>query len=390
MIPRTLFGPEHELFRDQVRRFIETEITPHHAQWEQDGIVPRSVWRKAGEAGLLCTEVPEEYGGGGGDFLFGAIMIEEMARAGATGPTFYLHSDIVAPYLVHYGTEEQKRRWLPKMATGEVIVALGMTEPSGGSDVQSMRTTAIRDGEEYVINGQKVFITAGFNADLVVLACKTDPKARARGVSLILVETDRPGFQRGRKLEKIGCKAQDTAELFFQDLRVPVGNLLGEEGRGFYQLMTELAQERLVQAVRAIASSEAALQWTIDYTVQRKMFGQTLADFQNTQFKLAEMKADLVMQRVFVDRCIELHLKGALDAVDAAMAKLVSTELQGRVMDQCLQLFGGWGYMTEYPIARAFVDARLGRIGGGSVEVMKQIIARSLLPDNRAKEKASA
>ena len=276
------------------------------------------------------------------------------------------------------------------MATGEVIVALGMTEPSGGSDVQSMRTTAIRDGEEYVINGQKVFITAGFNADLVVLACKTDPKARARGVSLILVETDRPGFQRGRKLEKIGCKAQDTAELFFQDLRVPVGNLLGEEGRGFYQLMTELAQERLVQAVRAIASSEAALQWTIDYTVQRKMFGQTLADFQNTQFKLAEMKADLVMQRVFVDRCIELHLKGALDAVDAAMAKLVSTELQGRVMDQCLQLFGGWGYMTEYPIARAFVDARLGRIGGGSVEVMKQIIARSLLPDNRAKEKASA
>ena len=390
MIPRTLFGPEHELFRDQVRRFIETEITPYHAQWEQDGIVPRSVWRKAGEAGLLCTEVPEEYGGGGGDFLFGAIMIEEMARAGATGPTFYLHSDIVAPYLVHYGTEEQKRRWLPKMATGEVIVALGMTEPSGGSDVQSMRTTAIRDGEEYVINGQKVFITAGFNADLVVLACKTDPKARARGVSLILVETDRPGFQRGRKLEKIGCKAQDTAELFFQDLRVPVGNLLGEEGRGFYQLMTELAQERLVQAVRAIASSEAALQWTIDYTVQRKMFGQTLADFQNTQFKLAEMKADLVMQRVFVDRCIELHLKGALDAVDAAMAKLVSTELQGRVMDQCLQLFGGWGYMTEYPIARAFVDARLGRIGGGSVEVMKQIIARSLLPDNRAKEKASA
>jgi len=390
MIPRTLFGPEHELFRDQVRRFIETEITPYHAQWEQDGIVPRSVWRKAGEAGLLCTEVPEEYGGGGGDFLFGAIMIEEMARAGATGPTFYLHSDIVAPYLVHYGTEEQKRRWLPKMATGEVIVALGMTEPSGGSDVQSMRTTAIRDGEEYVINGQKVFITAGFNADLVVLACKTDPKARARGVSLILVETDRPGFQRGRKLEKIGCKAQDTAELFFQDLRVPVGNLLGEAGRGFYQLMTELAQERLVQAVRAIASSEAALQWTIDYTVQRKMFGQTLADFQNTQFKLAEMKADLVMQRVFVDRCIELHLKGALDAVDAAMAKLVSTELQGRVMDQCLQLFGGWGYMTEYPIARAFVDARLGRIGGGSVEVMKQIIARSLLPDNRAKEKASA
>jgi len=382
VIPRTLFSAEHELFRDQVRRFIAAEIMPHHAQWEKDGIVPRSAWRKAGEAGLLCTEVPEEYGGGGGDFLFGAIMIEEMARAGATGPTFYLHSDIVAPYLVHYGTEEQKRRWLPRMATGEVIVSLGMSEPSGGSDVQAMRTTAIRDGDEYVINGQKVFITAGFNADLVVLAAKTDPKGRARGVSLILVETDRPGFQRGRMLEKIGCKGQDTAELFFADLRVPVSNLLGEEGRGFYQLMKELAQERLVQAIRAVASSEAALEWTLDYTQQRKMFEQTLADFQNTQFKLAEIKAELTMQRVFVDRSIELHLKGELDAVDAAMCKLVSTEMQGRVMDQCLQFFGGWGYMWEYPIARAFVDARLGRIGGGSVEVMKQIIARSMMPDN--------
>ncbi len=388
MIPRTLFGPEHELFRDQVRRFIADEITPFHAEWEKEGIVPRSAWLKAGAAGLLCTEIPEEYGGGGGDFLFGAIMIEEMARAGATGPTFYLHSDIVAPYFVHYGTEEQKRRWLPPMARGEIIVALGMTEPSGGSDVQSMRTTAIRDGDDYVINGQKVFITAGFNADLIVLACKTDPKARAKGVSLILVETDRPGFERGRKLEKIGCKGQDTAELFFSDLRVPAANLLGEEGRGFYQLMKELAQERLVQAIRAVASSEAALEWTVDYTQQRKMFGQTLADFQNTQFKLAEIKAELTMQRVFVDRCIELHLQGALDAVDAAMCKLVSTEMQGRVMDQCLQFFGGWGYMWEYPIARAFVDARLGRIGGGSVETMKQIIARSMLPDNRPKKAA--
>ena len=382
MIPRTLFSPEHDLFRDQVRRFIATEILPHHADWEKDGIVPRAAWLKAGEAGLLCTEVPEQYGGGGGNFLFGAIMIEEMARAGATGPTFYLHSDIVAPYLLHYGTEAQKQRWLPPMATGEVIVALGMTEPSGGSDVQGMRTTARREGDEYVINGQKVFITAGYNADLLLLACKTDPKAGARGVSLILVETNRPGFQRGRKLEKIGCKGQDTAELFFVDLRVPVSNLLGEEGRGFYQLMKELAQERLVQSIRAIASSEAALEWTVDYAIQRKMFGQTLADFQNTQFKLAEMKAELTMQRVFVDRCLELHLRGELDAVDAAMAKLVSTELQGRVMDQCLQFFGGWGYMWEYPIARAFVDARLGRIGGGSVEVMKQIIARSMLPDN--------
>jgi len=388
VIPRTLFGAEHELFRDQVRRFIAKEITPCHADWEREGIVPRSLWLKAGEAGLLCTEVPEEYGGGGGDFLFGAITIEEMARAGATGPTFYLHSDIVAPYLVHYGTEEQKRRWLPPMATGEVIVALGMSEPSGGSDVQGMRTHARRDGDEYVINGQKVFITAGFNADLVVLACKTDKGAGAKGVSLILVETDRPGFQRGRKLEKIGCKAQDTAELFFADLRVPASNLLGEEGRGFYQLMQELSQERLVQAVRAVASSEAALEWTVDYAVSREMFGQTLADFQNTQFKLAEMKAELAMQRVFVNRCIELHLRRELDSVDAAMLKLVSTEMQGRVMDQCLQFFGGWGYMVEYPIARAFVDARLGRIGGGSVEVMKQIIARSMLPKNAKRAQA--
>ena len=388
MIPRTIFSAEHELFRDQVRRFIAAEITPYHGDWEKAGIVPRSLWRKAGEAGMLCTEAPEEYGGAGGNFLFGAIMIEEMARAGATGPTFYLHSDIVTPYLLHYGTEQQKRRWLPPMATGEVVVALGMTEPSGGSDVQAMRTTARRDGNEYVINGQKVFITSGHGADLVVLACKTDPAAGARGVSLILVETDRPGFQRGRKLEKIGCKAQDTAELFFSDLRVPVSNLLGEEGKGFYQLMKELPQERLVQSIRAIASSEAALEWTLDYAQQRKMFGQTLADFQNTQFKLAEMKAELTMQRVFVDKCIELHLDGKLDAVDAAMSKLVSTELQGKVMDQCLQFFGGWGYMWEYPIARAFVDARMGRIGGGSVEVMKQIIARSMMPDNAKRARA--
>ena len=390
MIPRTLFGEEHELFRDQVRRFIANEITPFHAQWEKDGIVPRSLWLKAGEAGLLCTEVPEEYGGAAGDFRFGAIMIEEMARAGATGPTFYLHSDIVAPYLVHYGTEEQKRRWLPPMCRGEVIVALGMSEPSGGSDVQGMRTNARREGDEYVVNGQKVFITAGFNADLVVLACKTDPKAGAKGVSLLLVETDRPGFQRGRKLEKIGCKAQDTAELFFADLRVPTSNLLGVEGGGFRQLMQELSQERLVQAVRAVASAEAALQWTVEYATTRQMFGQTLADFQNTQFKLAEMRAEIQMQRVFVDRCMELHLRDELESVDAAMLKLVSTEMQGRVMDQCLQFFGGWGYMWEYPIARAFVDARLGRIGGGSVEVMKQIIARDMLPKNAARRPAAA
>ena len=378
MIPRTLFAAEHELFRATVRRFIAREITPFHADWEAAGMVPRSLWRRAGEAGLLCCDVAERYGGMGADFLYSTILIEEMARVGATGPTFYLQSDIIAPYLVDFGTEEQKQRWLPRMASGEVVAAIGMSEPAGGSDLQGMRTTALRDGDDYLINGQKVFITNGITADLLVLACKTDPKAGGKGVSLLLVETDRPGFQRGRRLEKIGCKAQDTAELFFADLRVPVSNLLGEEGRGFYHLMTLLAQERLVQAIRAVASAEAALEWTVNYAVERKMFGHTLADFQNTQFKLAEMRAEILTQRVFVDRCVELHLSKQLDAVDAAIAKLVTTELQGRVMDQCLQFFGGSGYMDDMPISRLYTAARLQRIYGGTSELQKVAIARTL------------
>ncbi|MBL8386017.1 MAG: acyl-CoA dehydrogenase family protein [Burkholderiales bacterium] len=383
MIPRTIFTSEHEAFRDTVRRFVAEQVMPHHAQWEQAGQVPRSLWRQAAALGLLCCNVPEVYGGMGGDFLHSAILVEEFARAGATGPTFYLHSDIVAPYLVEFGSEAQKRRWLPKMAAGEAIGALGMSEPSGGSDVQAMRTQAVRDGDDYVINGQKVFITNGHSADLLLLACKTDPKARAKGVSLILVETDRPGFTRGRRLEKIGCKAQDTAELFFSDLRVPAENLLGGEGNGFAMLMTQLAQERLIQGIRAIASSEAAIAWTVDYVAGRDMFGQKLGDFQNTRFQLAELHAEVLAQRVFVDRCIELHMTGALDATDAAALKLTTTELQGRVMDRCLQFFGGWGYMWEYPIARAFADARMCRIGGGTAEVMKQIIGNALLPKAR-------
>jgi len=385
MIPRTIFDEYHEIFRASLKRFIAEEILPNYADWEKVGIAPRSIWKKAGDQGFLCTNVPEEFGGMGGDFLYSALMIEEMARAGCTTPTFYLHSEIISPYLVHHGSEEQKRTWLPKMASGEVITALGMSEPSGGSDVQNIRTTAIRDGDDYIINGQKTFITSGFNADLVVLACKTDPSQSARGISLILVETDRPGFSRGRMLEKIGCKGQDTAELFFEDLRVPVGNLLGTEGGGFAILMQELAQERLVQAIRAVSSAEAAVEWTIAYATERKMFGQSLADFQNTQFKLAELTGQLAAQRVFVDRCTDLHVRGDLDPVDAAMAKMVTTELQFKVMDECLQLFGGWGYMTEYPIARAFVDARLGRIGGGSIETMKSIIAKSIMPNLRRK-----
>ena len=380
MIPRTIFTPEHETFRDTVRRFIETEVTPHHAEWEKVGQVPRSLWKKAGELGLLCVNAPEAYGGQGADFLYSAILIEEMARAGATGPTFYLHSDIVAPYLVDFGTEAQKAKWLPRMATGDVVVALGMSEPSGGSDVQNIRTQAIRDGDEYVINGQKVFTTNGHSADLLLLACKTDPTQKAKGVSLILVETDRAGFTRGRKLEKIGCKAQDTSELFFSDVRVPVSNLLGTEGGGFGILMTQLAGERLIQAIRAVSASEAAIEWTLAYAVDRKMFGQTLADFQNTRFSLANLHAQVLAQRVFVDRCMQLHADGKLDAVDAASCKLVTTDLQFKVMDECLQFFGGWGYMWEYPIARAFADARMCRIGGGTAEVMKQIIANSLLP----------
>jgi len=380
MIPRTIFTPEHEAFRDTVRRFIETEVTPHHADWEKAGQVPRSLWTKAGELGLLCVNAPEAYGGQGADFLYSAILIEEMARVGATGPTFYLHSDIVAPYLVDFGTEAQKTKWLPRMATGEVVVALGMSEPSGGSDVQNIRTQAVRDGDEYVINGQKVFTTNGHSADLLLLACKTDPTQKAKGVSMILVETDSPGFSRGRKLEKIGCKAQDTSELFFSDMRVPASNLLGTEGGGFAILMTQLAQERLIQAIRAVSASEAALEWTLAYAVERKMFGQTLADFQNTRFSLANLHAQVLAQRVFVDRCMQLHAEGKLDAVDAASCKLVTTDLQFKVMDECLQFFGGWGYMWEYPIARAFADARMCRIGGGTAEVMKQIIANSLLP----------
>jgi acyl-CoA dehydrogenase len=379
VIPRTLFSEEHEIFRKSVRHFIEVEIVPHHARWERDGVVPRDTWRKAGRAGLLCTAIPEQYGGMGGDFLFSVVVVEELARVGATGPGFSLHSDMAAPYILHYGTEDQKRRWLPPMARGDVIAAIGMTEPSGGSDLKSIRTVARRVGDDFIINGQKVFITNGQSADLVVLACKTASGIGNDRLTLFLAEADRPGFTRGRNLEKIGVKAQDTSELFFSNMRVPASNLLGIEGQGLAQLMTELAQERLIQAARAVSSSEAILQWTIDYVSERKIFGNTLATFQNTQFKLAEVKAQVTVSRAFIDRCIELHLGNNLDPVDAAIAKMTATEQQGRIVDECLQFFGGYGYMSEYPIARAYADARMSRIAGGSSEVMKHIIGRSLL-----------
>ncbi|MBN9562074.1 MAG: acyl-CoA dehydrogenase family protein [Alphaproteobacteria bacterium] len=379
MIPRELFGEEHEIFRHTVRRFVEQEVSPHHAAWEDSGVVPRSAWLKAGEAGLLCCAIPAEYGGMGGDFLHSTVVIEELARAGATGPAFSLHSDIVAPYIFHYGTEAQKRKWLPPMATGEALAAIAMTEPSGGSDLQGIRTVARRDGDDFVISGQKVFITNAQGADVIVVACKTDLAARAKGISLFLVEKDRPGLGLGRLLKKVGCKAMDTSELFFDQVRVPMANLLGEENRGFYQLMSELAQERLIQAVRATATAEAALQWTIDYVSQREAFGRTIGDFQNTQFTLAEVHAEIALCRAYVDRCVALHLNQGLDAVDAAVAKMTCTEMQGRILDRCLQLFGGWGYMWELPIARAFADARMARIAGGSIEVMKHIIGRNIM-----------
>jgi acyl-CoA dehydrogenase len=378
MIPRTLFSAEHELFRDTVRRFLEEEAVPYHAQWEKDGHVDRNLWRKAGEAGLLCSHLPEAYGGMDADFLYSTVVIEEIGRLGLTGIGFSLHSDIVAPYLLHYGSEAIKQKYLPRLVSGELITAIAMTEPGAGSDLQGVKTTAVLDGDSYVINGSKTFITNGYLADLVIVVAKTDPKAGAKGTSLFLVEAGTPGFDKGKRLEKVGMKAQDTAELFFQDVRVPKENLLGQAGMGFAYLMQELPQERLTVGIGAIASACAALQWTLDYTRERKAFGKAIADFQNTRFKLAEMATELQVGQVFVDRCLELHLQGKLDVPTAAMLKYWGTDLQCKVLDECVQLHGGYGYMWEYPVARAWADARVQRIYAGTNEIMKEIIARSL------------
>ena len=374
---RTVFRDDHEHFRTQVQRFIEREISPFHAQWEKDGIVPKSVWAKAGQEGLLNCMLPEPYGGGG-DFGHSAVLIEELGKVNATGPGFNLHSEIVAPYIFRYGTPEQKDRWLPAMASGNIIGAIAMTEPGTGSDLKAVRTTAQREGDHYIINGQKTFITNGLNADLVIVVCKTDPDLGAKGISLICVDANTPGFSKGRKLEKIGLHAQDTSELFFDNVKVPVSNRLGEENAGFSYLMHELAQERLVIAVRAAASIESFLEKTIAYTRDRKTFGQSVFDYQNTRFKLAEAKAQSTMLRIFVDQCIALHLDKALSPAQAAMAKLNATDMQGRLLDMFLQMHGGYGYMSEYGIGQAWIDARIGRIYGGSDEIMKEIIARTL------------
>lgn len=378
MIARTLFRPEHEAFRDSVRRFINTELVPHHAAWEDAGVVPREAWRKAGAAGMLCCNVEETWGGPGADFLFNVVVIEELARAGTTGPGFYIHSDMVATYLSRFASAALKQRWLPGMVSGESIGAIGITEPGAGSDVRGITTQARRDGDHYVISGQKTYISNGQNCDFVIAVTKSDPARPRDAISLILVEADRPGFSRGRNLKKLGNHAQDTSELFFDDVRVPAGNLIGEEHQGFKYLGHNLAQERLAQAIRAAATVEVTIEQTVDYVMQRKAFGQTIAEFQNTQFKLAELRAASVQARVFVDRCIELQLTESLDAVDAAAAKLMLSELHCKTVDECLQLHGGWGYMWEYPVCRAYADARVIKIAGGSVEIMKQIIARDM------------
>ena len=378
MIKRELFLEEHEAFRETVRRFIDKEIAPYHAQWEHDGIVPRELWHKAGAAGLLCCTIPEAYGGLGLDYLFDVVVFEEMARSGFTGPGFLIHCDLVATYIKSFGTEAQKKQWLPKMVAGEAIGSLGMTEPHAGSDLKAIRTRAAKDGDDYVISGQKVFISNGQLCDVIVLATKTDSSAGAKGVTLFLVDTSLPGFRRGKNLSKLGMKAQDTSELFFDEVRVPASAMLGEEGKGFELMMTKLAQERLAQAIRSAVVSEHVVDYTVAYTAERKAFGKTIGDFQNTQFKLAALKTKAMVARVFTDKCISLFMEGKLDPVDAAMAKMFTSELHCETVDECLQLFGGWGYMWEYPIARAYADARIVKIAGGSIEIMKTIIARQM------------
>jgi len=380
-LPRPAWMTEDLIvLEDQARRFVASEFTPHLDQWHEDHFYPREVWTKTGAAGLLCASMPEEYGGAGGTFAHEAVINRELSLAGFDTSGAPLHSGIVAPYILHYGTEEQKRRWLPKLASGEMVGAIAMSEPGTGSDLQGVRTTAKRSGNGYVLNGSKTFITNGQHADLIVVVAKTDPTQGAKGVSLMVVETaDAPGFRRGRKLKKLGMDSADTSELFFEDVRLPAESLLGtEEGQGFYQLMRDLPQERLIVCTQAVAMMERALALTIDYVKQRQAFGKKIIDFQNTQFVLAECKSEVTIAKVFLDHCIERHLKGELDTVTASMAKYWHTDLLGTVADRCLQLFGGYGYMDEYPISRIYRDARVMRIFAGTNEIMKLLIARSL------------
>jgi len=370
---------ELRILQDAARKFFTEEFVPRNEQWETDRKVSADAWRQAGQAGLLCAEIPTQYGGGGASYLHETVITEEQLRAGLVGFGNQVHSQIVAPYIWHYGSEEQKNKWLPKMASGETIGAIAMTEPNTGSDLQSVKTTAIKDGDDYVINGSKTYISNGQNCGLVIVVAKTDPSKGAKGISLVVVECDNPGFKRGRNLKKLGQSAADTSEMFFEDCRVPQSNLLGEEeGKGFIQLMQQLPQERLNIAQAAVVEMERALQVTIDFVKERKAFGQRVLDFQNTKFKLAECKTEALIARTFVDQCLLKHMRGELDAATASMAKYWCTQKQCEIVDECLQLHGGAGYMDEYPISRMYKDARVQKIYGGTNEIMKELIGRTL------------
>ena len=374
-----LLEEEHVMFQEAFRAFIQKEITPYHAQWEKDKQVSRDIWLKAGENGFLCMDLPEEYGGLDlKDFRYNCIVTEEMVRAGAHGPGFVLHNDVMAPYFNAYFNDEQKKRWMPGLISGEIISAIAMTEPGTGSDLGGIRTTAIKNGDHYVLNGAKTFITNGILSDLVIVVVKTDPNETHKGISLLVVERGMEGFSRGNNLDKIGMAAQDTAELFFDNVKVPAKNLLGQEGRGFYYLMHNLAQERLSIAVASCAGAEKILETTIQYCKDRTAFGKPIGKFQNSRFKLAEMKTEITIARTFVDQCIQKIIAGELTAEEAAMAKYWVSDLQGKVVDQCLQLHGGYGFMKEYEVARAYVEGRIQRIYGGTNEIMKEIIGRSM------------
>lgn len=372
---------ELTLFRDMAKRALEAEIAPHIEEWEEAHAVPRELWNTLGVAGLLCPDMPEEFGAAGTTPQVTFAMIEEISRMGFGGIAsgYGIHSNIVAPYIEHFGTDEQRSQWLPKMVTGEVLGALAMTEPGAGSDVQGIRTNAVRDGDEWILNGSKIFITNGMLADLIIVAAITDPGKGAKGTSLFLVDATLPGFDRGKKIEKMGQHTSDTAELFFSDMRLPANALLGEENKGFVIMMEELPRERLGIAAQAVAAAEGALDLTVDYVLERKAFGQTIASFQNTRFSLAEVKTEIAINRAFYEKCADQYAQKELTSEDAAMLKYASTEMQCKTIDQCLQLFGGYGYTTEYPISRFYVDARIQRIYGGTSEIMRELVARSIL-----------
>ncbi len=377
----TLSDSEKGVFRDSVVKFLDKEVLPFYEEWERAEIWPRDLWSKMGEAGFLCIDMPSDYGGYGASFELSCILVHEVARAGlgALASGISVHSDIVAPYILHLGTEEQKQRILPGMVTGEIVGAIAMTEPGAGSDLQGIRTSAVKDGDDYVINGAKTFITNGQHCDIVIVAAKTDPKAGGRGMTLFTMKADSPGFARGRNLEKVGLSSGDTSEMSFVDVRLSAADVLGGEGEGFANLMNELPRERLILGVGCVGAADGILEQTVSYVRERRAFGELLSSFQNTRFELADVKTEIELNRALTEKCIDKYIDGTLTTEEASMVKLASSEMQGKVVDRCLQLFGGYGYMKEYPIARAYVDARVQRIYGGTSEVMKELIARGLV-----------